>query len=225
MGRLYLRVRGLFFCLVATGIVSAIPAAPAAASPAIVTQNGPLKGIETPTTDEYPGIPYAVPPLGSLRWMPPQPHGRWHGVFQATQFGNFCTQPNGFGGTLGGEDCLTLNIYTPRARKNQNKHHGLPVMVWIHGGALVTGAGRDYDPTRIVEQGGVIVVTINLSAGPFGFLRASGDRCGRPSQRQLDQQLALKCAMGCIWAGIRERDRILLLPAHQLPDPSSGSTR
>jgi len=190
-----LRVQVAFLCLAAAGIVNALSAAPAAASPAIVTQNGPLKGIETPTTDEYLGIPYAVPPVGNLRWTPPQPNGRWHGVLQANQFGNFCTQPNGFGGTLGSEDCLTLNIYTPRARKNQNKHHGLPVMVWIHGGALVTGAGGDYDPTRMVEQGGVIVVTINYRLGLLGFfahpaIDAEGHLNG--NYGLMDQQLALK---------------------------------
>jgi para-nitrobenzyl esterase len=195
MRSVYLLVQVAFLCLVATGIVNALSAAPAVASPAIVTQNGPLKGIETPTTDEYLGIPYAVPPVGNLRWTPPQPNGRWHGVLQANRFGNFCTQPNGFGGTLGSEDCLTLNIYTPRARKNQNKHHGLPVMVWIHGGSLVTGAGRDYDPTRMVEQGGVIVVTINYRVGLLGFfahpaIDAEGHLNG--NYGLMDQQLALK---------------------------------
>jgi para-nitrobenzyl esterase len=185
----------LFFCVVAVGAAHAISVATVAASPAIVTQNGPLKGIETPTTHEYLGIPYAVPPVGSLRWMPPLPHGRWQGVLQATQFGNFCTQPDGFGGTFGSEDCLTLNVYTPSEKKNQNKHHGLPVMVWIHGGALVTGGGGFYDPTRIVEQGGVIVVTINYRLGLLGFfahpaIDAEGHLNG--NYGLMDQQLALR---------------------------------
>ena len=167
----------LFLFLFAVGVASAISAVTAAAAPAIVIQNGPLKGIETPTLNLYLGIPYAVPPVGPLRWTPPQPHGRWHGVFQATQFGNFCTQPG-----LGSEDCLYLNVYTPSQKKTHDKHHGLPamawihdkhhglpVMVWIHGGSLVTGGGGFYDPTRVIEQSGVIVVTINYRIGLFGF--------------------------------------------------------
>ena len=100
MRSVYLHVQVAFLCLAAAGIVNALSAAPATAAPAIVTQNGPLKGIETPTTNEYLGIPYAVPPVGNLRWTPPRRNGRWHGVFQANQFGNVCTQPNG-GETLG----------------------------------------------------------------------------------------------------------------------------
>ncbi|MGZ6175143.1 MAG: carboxylesterase/lipase family protein [Candidatus Binataceae bacterium] len=164
------------------------------ASPAIVTKSGPLKGIQTPTTNEYLGIPYAVPPVGNLRWTPPQPFGKWHGVFRATQFGNFCTQPES-GSTFGSEDCLTLNVYTPREKKNQNKHHGLPVMVWIHGGSLVTGGGGFYDPTRMVEQGGVIVVTINYRLGLLGFFahKAIDEECHlKGNYGLMDQQLALR---------------------------------
>ena len=193
----------LFLFLVAVGVASAISAVTAAAAPAIVIQNGPLKGIETPTLNLYLGIPYAVPPVGPLRWTPPQPHGRWHGVFQATQFGNFCTQPG-----LGSEDCLYLNVYTPSEKKNHDKHHGLPamvwihdkhhglpVMVWIHGGSLVTGGGGFYDPTRMIEQSGVIVVTINYRIGLFGFfahptIDAEGHLNG--NYGLMDQQLALK---------------------------------
>jgi len=91
----------LLICLIVAGLGNALAAPSAAAAPAIVTQSGPLKGIESPALNQYLGIPYAVPPVGSLRWTPPQPFGRWHGVFQATQFGNFCTQPG-----LGSEDCL-----------------------------------------------------------------------------------------------------------------------
>jgi para-nitrobenzyl esterase len=107
----------------------------------------------------------------------------------AIQFGNFCSQPG-----FGSEDCLYLNVYTPRHKKKQNEHHGLPVMVWIHGGALVTGGGF-YDPTRIVEQSGVIVVTINYRLGLFGFfahpaIDAEGHLDG--NYGLMDQQLALK---------------------------------
>ena len=158
----------LFLSLVAVGVASAISAVTATAAPAIVTQNGPLKGTETATMNEYLGIPYAVPPVGPLRWTPPQPHGRWHGVFQATQFGSECTQP----GPSGIENCLFLNVYTPRGReriervgdemanRGEKGQRGLPVMVWIHGGGLTTGSSDPYDPTQLVKKG-LIVVTIN----------------------------------------------------------------
>ena len=184
----------VLLCLVTVVALHASLVSTADASPAIVTQSGPLKGIQTPTTNEYLGIPYAVPPVGNLRWTPPQPFGKWHGVFQATQFGNFCTQPES-GSTFGSEDCLTLNVYTPREKKNQNKHHGLPVMVWIHGGSLVTGGGGFYDPTRMVEQGGVIVVTINYRLGLLGFFahKAIDEECHlKGNYGLMDQQLALR---------------------------------
>ena len=184
----------VLLCLVTVVALHASLLSTADASPAIVTKSGPLKGIQTPTTNEYLGIPYAVPPVGNLRWTPPQPFGKWHGVFQATQFGNFCTQPES-GSTFGSEDCLTLNVYTPREKKNQNKHHGLPVMVWIHGGSLVTGGGGFYDPTRMVEQGGVIVVTINYRLGLLGFFahKAIDEECHlKGNYGLMDQQLALR---------------------------------
>src|SRR5215469_4354520 len=62
------------------------------AARAIVTDQGPLKGISVAGEQEYLGIPYAVPPVGSLRWLPPQPPRRFKGLFRATQFGNVCTQ-------------------------------------------------------------------------------------------------------------------------------------
>lgn len=184
----------VLLCLVTIVALHASLLSTADASPAIVTKSGPLKGIQTPTTNEYLGIPYAVPPVGNLRWTPPHPFGKWHGVFQATQFGNFCTQPES-GSTFGSEDCLTLNVYTPREKKNQNKHHGLPVMVWIHGGSLVTGGGGFYDPTRMVEQGGVIVVTINYRLGLLGFFahKAIDEECHlKGNYGLMDQQLALR---------------------------------
>src|SRR6266481_6288643 len=76
---------------------------PKAKTPAIVTESGPLKGILNGKTAEFLGIPYAAPPVGSLRWMPPQAFGKWHGVLKATSFGNVCTQ-GGSSGVTGSED-------------------------------------------------------------------------------------------------------------------------
>ncbi|MGE4093296.1 MAG: carboxylesterase family protein, partial [Candidatus Binatia bacterium] len=111
-------------------------------NPAIVTESGPLKGITSPSINKFLGIPYAAPPVGDLRWTPPQPYGRWHGLLKATNFGNSCPQLDPFGPTFGDEDCLFLNVYTPGLKKNQHKHNGLPVMVWIHGGGLTRLSGE-----------------------------------------------------------------------------------
>ena len=140
------------------------------------------------------GIPYAAPPVGDLRWMPPQRPAKFRGVFQANAHGNSCTQPEGQGGTLGAEDCLTLNVFAPLARKNQYKDSRLPVMVWIHGGGLVTGGSFFYDPRPLVLNGNLIVVTINYRLGFLGFFAQSAiDAEYHPNCNYglMDQQFAL----------------------------------
>ena len=149
-----------------------------------VTEDGVVRGIATATTREFRGIPYAAAPVGDLRWQPPQRHARWDGVLDATQFANHCPQTaSPFGQASTTEDCLFLNVFTPNQhdddrldgrdddRDARDSGHALrPVMVWIHGGALVVGESDDYDATRLVEQGDVIVVTINYRLGTLGFL-------------------------------------------------------
>src|SRR5262245_35214537 len=80
----------------------------------VVTESGPLRGISQSGENRFLGSPYAAPPVGALRWRPPQPRGKWHGLLDATQFGSICPQtfadPNK---VVGDEDCLFLNIYTP----------------------------------------------------------------------------------------------------------------
>jgi para-nitrobenzyl esterase len=157
---------------------------------AVVTQSGPVKGIISRQTGEFLGIPYAAPPVGALRWTPPQPFGRFGGVLDASSFGSECTQ-----GSSGSEDCLFLNIYVPNFKKNGHKHRhgGLPVMFWIHGGGLTSGAGSDYDPTPLVDSG-VIVVTINYRLGLLGFFAHSAiDAEGHENGNYglMDQQFAM----------------------------------
>jgi para-nitrobenzyl esterase len=160
----------------------------------IVTENGPVGGTPAFGVERFLGIPYAAPPIGHLRWMPPQPHERWRGVLRAG-FGNFCTQPDGSGGSFGSEDCLTLNVFVPLTVKNQNKKSPLPVMVWIHGGGLVTGGSAIYEPHPMVQSGNVIGVTINYRLGYLGFfahpaIDAEGHLNG--NYGLMDQQFALK---------------------------------
>jgi para-nitrobenzyl esterase len=189
----------------------------------IVTESGPLEGMIANGINEYLGIPYAAPPVGSLRWVPPQPFGMWKGVLQATQFGNACVQPDGLGGTFGSEDCLSLNVYSPGDRKgehtpankndNEQKHKRLPVMVWIHGGGFTTGGGGFYDPTPLVQQGNVIVVTINYRLGPLGiFAHPAIDAEGHLNVNYclMDQQFALKWVQQNIRAFGGDRDRVTI---------------
>ncbi len=121
---------------------------------------------------QYHRIPYAAAPTGDGRWAPPAPVEPWDGVRDATAPGPKCVQPSGQGGSFYGEDdfsvsedCLVLNVWTRAAHEDE----GLPVMVWIHGGALVTGAGSDY-PGELLSSKGVVLVTANYRLGPFGFL-------------------------------------------------------
>lgn len=141
------------------------PAPAATAAPVAFTHDGPVMGTVANGMREFLGIPYAAPPVGNLRWKPPQRPAFHVKALQATQFGNHCPQPaSPFGIASTTEDCLFLNVYAPTG------FGGLrPVMVWVHGGALVVGESDDYNPERLVAQG-VIVVTINYRLGALGFL-------------------------------------------------------
>ena len=137
-----------------------------AAGLVVNTDKGPVRGIEVNGIREFLGIPYAAPPVGDQRWRPPEPHARWTTPRDASQFANHCPQgPSPFGLASDTEDCLFLNVFTASDRDDRHT----PVMVWIHGGALVVGQSNDYDPTNLVDDG-VVVVTINYRLGALGFL-------------------------------------------------------
>ncbi|MDI2125578.1 carboxylesterase/lipase family protein [Yinghuangia seranimata] len=152
----------------------------------------------------FSGIPYAAPPVGDLRWRPPQPAARWNGVRDATKAGDPCPQYPATGGStpIGSEDCLYLNVTTPL------RHGGLPpfarpVMVWIHGGSFTGGSGNDYPAARMAAMGDVVVVTINYRLGAFGFLAHDGlDAPGAVSGDYgiMDQQAALRWVERNAWA-------------------------
>ncbi len=175
-------------CIVA---LAAAPIASADHPPIAVTESGLVIGTTANGINEFLGIPYAAPPMGPLRWMPPKPYGLFHGfVLQATQFGSECTQP----GPFGSENCLFLNVYRPQPQFGGGPPRSLPVMVWIHGGSLTSGGGDFYDPTPLVQKG-VIVVTINYRLGYLGFfaqsaLDAEGHLAG--NYGLMDQQFALR---------------------------------
>jgi para-nitrobenzyl esterase len=158
----------------------------------VAIADGRIRGKQTGQMNEYLGIPYAAPPVGRLRWRPPQPPARWSGIRPATSFGPHCPQvASPFGRASTSENCLFLNVYRPA----RSRGSGLPVMVWIHGGAFVGGESNDYDPSGLVAHG-VIVVTLNYRLGALGFLADSGlaSRPGGPAGDYglMDQQAALR---------------------------------
>ncbi len=168
------------------------PGAAGASGPVVSTANGAVRGLAAGAVDEFLGLPYAAPPVGALRWRPPQPAASWSGVRDATQFAPHCPQPaSPFGQASTSEDCLFLNVFTPPGQQPGSLH---PVMVWIHGGALVTGESNDYNPAKLVADG-VTVVTINYRLGALGFLAhpALADANGQSGDYGLmDQQAALR---------------------------------
>jgi para-nitrobenzyl esterase len=133
------------------------------------TLDGPVQGTTVGDIRQFLGIPYAAAPTGDRRWRPPQPHARWSTPLDATHFGKHCPQPEGPAGQANAsEDCLFLNVYSSTHERERDELQ--PVMVWIHGGSLVTGKSDDFDPIGLIERGHVVVVSINYRLGALGFL-------------------------------------------------------
>jgi para-nitrobenzyl esterase len=159
----------LAVALAAFGALAGVANAEASADPAVVvTGSGAVRGVVAADHRTFSGIPYAAPPVGDLRWRAPLPAALWTSVRDATLPGSPCLQMGGPDGStvVGSEDCLYLNIVTP-AGSDAGR---LPVMVWLPGGGFVSGAGSDYDSTRLAVQGHVVVVTVNYRLGALGFL-------------------------------------------------------
>jgi para-nitrobenzyl esterase len=139
--------------------------------PLVDTRFGQLRGASVAAeVDGFFGLPYATPPIGSLRWCPPTEPAAWSGVRDATQFGADPVQPQGLRvsrAAAQSEDCLYLNVWTPK-RKREG---GWPVLVWLCGGAFTTGSGAfvEEDPVRLAARG-AIVVSVNVRLNVFGFL-------------------------------------------------------
>lgn len=134
-------------------------------SPTVTTDRGEVIGLREGAIDAFLGIPYAAPPVGDLRFRPPQRHAAWTTPIQP-KLGAFCPQNRPT--AIGSEDCLYLNVYTPANSAAAN----VPVMVWIPGGGFVQGSASSpyYDGQYIAEQAGVIVVTVTYRVGALGFL-------------------------------------------------------
>jgi para-nitrobenzyl esterase len=145
-----------------------------AVSPTTVkTDKGKVEGALT--TDAkvaaFKGIPYAAPPVGDLRWQPPQPAAKWKGTRAAKEFGSRCIQSSSYADLVfhdpgPSEDCLTLNVWTPAGAK----HSSLPVMVWIHGGGFIGGGTSEpRQDGQFLAHRNIVIVSMNYRLGIFGF--------------------------------------------------------
>ena len=163
--------------LAAAGMLSWHSSAHADPGSTVVTDNGPVKGIVLQDSRQFLGIPYAAPPVGSLRWQPPSAAPRWKGNLDADHFAPHCAQRGTpFGQASESEDCLYLNVFAPpkhddkgKNKDKEDKKRGAPVMVWLHPGAFQYGQSDGYDPSDLVDND-VVVVTLNYRLGALGFL-------------------------------------------------------
>lgn len=150
---------------------------PDLAHPVVDTDVGPVRGLDDGQVQVWKGIRYAAPPVGDLRWRAPQPPEPWTEVADALTFGSVSPQPQSpiplGAGIETSEDCLFLNVWSP---SGAGSGAGKPVMVWVHGGAYIFGAGSQplYDGRALASRGDVVVVTLNYRMGAFGFLDLSG---------------------------------------------------
>jgi len=187
-----LAVAGTVWALLA--LVSASRTAPTAFAQLAVdpliamVEGGSVAGVAAGGVISWKGLPYAAPPVGHLRWRLPQPVPPWAGVKEANRLGPACLQTDNVPKS---EDCLTLNVWRPaRASKP------LPVMVWIHGGAMVHGSAAIY-PFDAMAAKGVMVVSMNYRLGRLGFfahpaLGAESPDDVRGNYGFMDQLTALK---------------------------------
>lgn len=175
--RASLKRRVAICSLVAAGLTS-LPAFAAqndnanASGPVLTLTDGQVRGTSSNGVNSFLGIPYAAPPVGKLRWQPPQPVKRWKGVLDGSKFANTCPQVTELGAFAGPtsvtEDCLYLNVFTTGSAKKKG------VIVWIHGGGNVDGESNDYDASKLAKGGPdgheTVVVTLNYRMGLFGYL-------------------------------------------------------
>jgi len=159
--------------------------------PKVVTTEGPVLGVRDGEIFVFKGIPYAKPPIGNLRWRPPEKVKHWTDPLQVNERGASSFQNAELCADIGGgnptppplsEDCLYLNVWTPNL-KDKDQTALLPVMVWIHGGGYVIGAGGlpPYVGTPLAKRG-TVVVSINYRLGHLVFFCPS--RAGQGGYRQ-----------------------------------------
>ncbi|MFI0514727.1 carboxylesterase/lipase family protein [Streptomyces sp. WSLK1-5] len=182
----------LLGCALTATLTTAVPASASPSAPPstiVHTRDGIVRGAVHDGYRTYEGIPYAAPPVGRLRWAPPRRPAPWSGVRDATRPASACPQQAGEvpGGSTD-EDCLHLGVTTPDGARPARPR---PVVVWLHGGGLTTGAGSSYDAHRMATRGDVVVVTVDYRLGALGFLAHDG-LPGSGTFGLADQQAALR---------------------------------
>ncbi|XP_069822379.1 fatty acyl-CoA hydrolase precursor, medium chain-like [Dendropsophus ebraccatus] len=187
-------------------ILTAVGAGQNDERPLVTTKYGQLRGVTVPvkeTTrviDAFFGVPFAKPPVGSLRFANPEPPEPWRSVREASEYPPMCLQAEDLMSGIGeyyqspfkmpkpSEDCLYLNVFTP---KDRDKNSKLPVMIFIHGGGLLFGLASSYDGSALSAYENVVVVSIQYRLGILGFF-STGDDQLRGNYGLLDQVAALK---------------------------------
>ena len=179
-----------------TSILLLTVAARAAAPPPLLVQTtgGPVLGARMGGIENFLGIPYAAPPVGPLRWAPPQPAAPWTAVRDAAAYGSYCPQPPGARSPriVVREDCLFVNVQRPAGTEAGAR---LPVFVYIHGGGFAFGSSARDGQDLLVRRDGIIGVTMNYRLGALGFLAIPGltaENNAGGDYGILDQQLALR---------------------------------
>jgi para-nitrobenzyl esterase len=176
---------------------------------------GVVRGTTGAGCSAFLGVPYAAPPVGERRWAPPAPVPGWEGARDATRPGPAAWQPTGgpldglvpgMGSSDQGDDCLTLNVWTPAPDDARR-----PVLVWVHGGAFQLGAGSlgVYDGTRLAIATDSVVVTFNYRLGALGFL-VIDDPSTAPNVGLLDQVAALEWVRDNIAGFGGDPDRVMV---------------
>jgi para-nitrobenzyl esterase len=163
----------LFSAILALFALACASAAFGQSNAPVRTQAGLVQGSVVNGVRVYKGIPFAAPPLGNLRWAPPQPAKPWKGVLHADKYAPSCMQTPVVNEALGlapvtvSEDCLYLNVWTPAKSAGAR----LPVMVWIYGGGFIIGGTSmpQYDGENLAHKG-VVYISIAYRLGPLGFL-------------------------------------------------------
>ena len=189
-------------------MTTAAASTPSGSRPDVRATAGTVRGTWETGVAVFRGIPFAEPPVGELRFAAPRPVRGWGGVREAASFGPSPPQAAAFGmerlaGETVDDDWLTVNVWTPEPRAGA----GLPVMVWIHGGAYSIGMSSlpEYDGGRLARDGGVVVVTFNYRVGIEGFAQIEG----APANRGLlDQVAALEWVRDSIEAFGGDPDRV-----------------
>lgn len=135
-----------------------------AQSPVVKTNSGYIRGVKENGAVVFRGIPYAQPPVNEARYAPPVAHSAWKDTLDVSKFGASAMQPFG-AKVLGSEDCLYLNVYTPKA-----DDHKRPVVVWVHGGSMTNGSGNSMNGHAFADRDDIVAITINYRLGALGFL-------------------------------------------------------